>query len=102
MDVVIATAGNGSLSAKDIANFNAQYTKLSVKTTIDFHDRFLILDNSEVYHIRASIKDVGKKSFGITKIEETDLIQSLVNKARSECGKFYKGQQRNNTKSGTS
>ena len=63
MDVVIATAGNGSLSAKDIANFNAQYTKLSVSTTIDFHDRFLILDNSEVYHIRASIKDVDKKSF---------------------------------------
>ena len=102
VDVVIATAGKGSLSAKDIAKFNAQYSKLSVKTTTDFHDRFLILDNSEVYHIGASIKDAGKKSFGITKIEEMDLIQNLINKVRSECGKFYKEQQRNNTESRTS
>lgn len=39
VDVVIATAGKGSLSAKDIIKFNAQYSKLSVKTTTDFHDR---------------------------------------------------------------
>lgn len=82
VDVVIATAGKGSLSAKDIAKFNAQYPKLSVKTTTDFHDRFLIIDKAEVYHIGASIKDAGKKSFGITKIEDKDLIQSLVNKVR--------------------
>ena len=68
MDVVIATSGKGSLSTKDIMQFNAQYPKLSVKTTMDFHDRFLILDKTEVYHIGASIKDAGKKSFGLTKI----------------------------------
>ena len=101
VDVVIATAGKGSLSAKDIANFNAQYPKLSVRTTTDFHDRFLILDKSVVYHIGASIKDAGKKSFGITKIEDTDLIQSLVNKVRRACDKFYK-EQRNRTESRTS
>lgn len=56
VEVVIATAGKGSLSAKDITKFNAQYPKLSVKTTKDFHDRFLILDKIEVYHIGASIK----------------------------------------------
>jgi len=81
-DVVIVTAGKGNLSAKDITKFNAQYPKLSVKTTKDFHDRFLILDKTEVYHIGASIKDAGKKSFGITKIEDKDLIQSLINKVR--------------------
>ena len=70
------------MSAKDITKFNAQYPKLSVKTTKDFHDRFLILDKTEVYHIGASIKDAGKKSFGITKIEDKDLIQSLINKVR--------------------
>ena len=74
VDVVIATAGKGSLSAKDITKFNAQYPKLSVKTTTDFHDRFLIIGNAEVYHIWASIKDAGKKSFGITKIEDKDSI----------------------------
>ena len=82
VDVVIVTAGKGNLSAKDITKFNAQYPKLSVKTTKDFHDRFLILDKTEVYHIGASIKDAGKKSFGITKIEDKDLIQSLINKVR--------------------
>lgn len=80
INVVIATLGKGSISAKDIAKFNAQYPKLLVKTTTDFHDRFLILDKSEVYHIGASIKDAGKKSFGITKIEDKDLVKSLINK----------------------
>ena len=82
VDIIIATAGKGKLSTKDINKFNAQYPKLSVKTTTDFHDRFLIIDKAEVYHIGASIKDAGKKSFGITKIEDKDLIQSLINKVR--------------------
>ena len=82
VDVVIITAGKGSLSTKDITKFNAQYPKLSIKTTTDFHDRFLIIDKTEVYHIGASIKDAGKKSFGITKIEDKDLVKSLVNKVR--------------------
>lgn len=82
VDVVIVTAGKGNLSTKDITKFNAQYPKLSLKTATDFHDRFLILDKTEVYHIGASIKDAGKKSFGITKIEDKDLIISLVNKVR--------------------
>ena len=80
--VTIATAGKGSLSTKDITKFNAQYPKLSVKTNMNFHDRFLIIDKTEVYHIGASIKDAGKKSFGITKIEDKDLIKSLINKVR--------------------
>lgn len=82
VDIIVATAGKGSLSTKDITKFNAQYPKLLVKTTTDFHDRFLIIDKAEVYHIGASIKDEGKKSFGITKIEDKDLIQSLINKVR--------------------
>ena len=82
VDIIVATAGKGSLSTKDITKFNAQYPKLLVKTTTDFHDRFLIIDKTEVYHIGASIKDAGKKSFGITKIEDKDLVKSLVNKVK--------------------
>ena len=82
VDIIVATAGKGSLSTKDITKFNAQYPKLLVKTTTDFHDRFLIIDKTEVYHIGASIKDAGKKSFGITKIEDKDLIKNLINKVR--------------------
>lgn len=83
------TAGKGNLSTKDITKFNAQYPKLSVKTTTDFHDRFLIIDKVEVYHIGASIKDAGKKSFGITKIEDEDLVNSLVNKVRQSMANLY-------------
>ena len=82
VDIIVATAGKGSLSTKDITKFNAQYPKLLVKTTTDFHDRFLIIDKTEVYHIGASIKDAGKKSFGITKIEDKDLIKNLINNVR--------------------
>ncbi|NLM07111.1 MAG: ORF6N domain-containing protein [Tissierellia bacterium] len=80
VDIIIVTAGKGQLSAKDKNKFNAQYSKLSIKNTNDFHDRFLIIDQEEVYHIGASVKDVGKKTFGITKIEVSDLLQSLINK----------------------
>lgn len=80
VDIMILTGGKGTLSTKDIKIFNAQYPKLSLKFTTDFHDRFLIIDKKEVYHIGASIKDAGKKSFGITKIEDNYLIHSLLNK----------------------
>lgn len=82
VEVMIVTAGKGSLTTKDVTKFNAQYPNLTVKFMNNFHDRFLIIDDVEVYHIGASIKDAGKKSFGITKIEDNDLIQSLINKMR--------------------
>ena len=82
VDVLIATAGKGSLTTKDINKFNAQYPSLSVKSTTDFHDRFLIIDDKEGYFIGASIKDAGKKSFAITKIEDGKMVQDLINKVR--------------------
>ena len=82
IDVLIATAGKGSLTTKDINKFNAQYQSLRVKTTADFHDRFLIIDDKEGYFIDASIKDAGKKSFAITRIEDEKMIQDLINKVR--------------------
>ena len=80
VNVLIVTSGNGNLTEKDIAKFNSQYPKLTVKISKDFHDRFLIIDRKEVYHIGASIKDAGKKSFGITKLEVEDLTKSLLAK----------------------
>ena len=80
VNVLIVTSGNGNLTDKDIAKFNSQYPKLTVKISKDFHDRFLIIDRKEVYHIGASIKDAGKKSFGITKLEVEELTKSLLDK----------------------
>ena len=82
VDVLTATAGKGNLSTKDINKFNAQYPKLSMKTTTDFHARFLIIDDKEGYFIGASIKDAGKKSFAITKIEGGKMVEDLINKVR--------------------
>ena len=80
VDVMIVTSGKGNLTKKDVTKFNSQYPKLTVKINEDFHDRFIIIDKKDVYHIGASIKDAGKKSFGITKLEEQDLIDSLLGK----------------------
>ena len=52
----------------DIKRFNAQYPNIEVKTFKKSHDRFLIIDNKTVYHIGASLKDLGKKWFAFSKI----------------------------------
>jgi hypothetical protein len=53
----------------DLLKHNAQYPPLLVKTFTKSHDRFLIIDNTTVYHIGASLKDLGKKWFAFSKIE---------------------------------
>lgn len=81
VNVFVYTLPSTKISAQDITNFNAQYPTLTVKKTTAFHDRFLIIDGAEGYHIGASLKDAGKKCFGINKIEGTDVINNLINKA---------------------
>jgi len=82
VDIFAYTLPSARISAQDINNFNAQYPTLTVKKTTAFHDRFLIIDGVEGYHIGASLKDAGKKCFGITKIEDIDDIQAIVAKAQ--------------------
>ncbi len=82
VDVMVYTLPSARISAQDIHNFNAQYPALTVKRTTAFHDRFLILDGAEGYHVGASLKDAGKKCFGINKIYGTDDIENLVKKAQ--------------------
>ncbi len=62
VSVFVYTYPSAKLTNSDVAVFNAQYPSLTVKKTQVFHDRFLVLDNSTVYHIGASIKDAGKKA----------------------------------------
>ena len=61
----------------DITKHNAQYPQIVVKTFAKAHDRFLIIDD-DVYLIGASIKDLGKKWFGFTLMENTDAEELLV------------------------
>ena len=53
----------------DLNKHNEQYPPIEVRTYKSSHDRFLIIDNTEVYHIGASLKDLGKKMFAFSKLE---------------------------------
>jgi len=53
----------------DVEKFNQQNAPLQIKEFLDSHDRFLIIDDKEIYHIGASLKDLGKKWFAFSKIE---------------------------------
>ena len=57
----------------DVAKFNAQYPTLSVRFRENFHDRFLVVDDRDLYLIGASLKDLGKKCFGFTKMDSTEI-----------------------------
>ena len=57
------------ISDADVKTFNAQYPKLAVHYNETFHDRFLILDDRELYLIGASLKDLGRKCFAFTKLD---------------------------------
>jgi len=72
VEVVTSPRGN-KLAASDITKFNAQYGGLSVKTSMAFHDRFLIIDDKELYLIGASLKDLGRKCFGFTKMDAGEI-----------------------------
>ena len=63
----------------DIEKYNSQYNNLQIKTLNKFHDRFLLIDNKEAYNIGASLKDLGKKVFGFSKID-IKLIKNILEK----------------------
>jgi len=57
----------------DLKKHNAQYPPIALKKFNQSHDRFLILDQKEVYHIGASLKDLGKKWFAFSKLDIENL-----------------------------
>ena len=61
------------ISPADIATFNAQYPRLVIRYTEAFHDRFLIIDDKELYLIGASLKDLGHKCFAFTKLDAGEI-----------------------------
>ena len=57
----------------DVKKANEQYSNFKLKSFTKSHDRFLIIDNTEVYHLGASIKDLGKKWFAFSKLEKNSV-----------------------------
>jgi hypothetical protein len=64
--------------ALDILKANEQYSNFEVKVFAQSHDRFLIIDGKEVYHLGASLKDLGKKWFAFSKLESKS-VESILN-----------------------
>ena len=83
VDVTIFTYASAPLTNKDAENYNTQYPKLTVKKTQVFHDRFIMLDGKTVYHIGASIKDAGKKCFGISLINDSSIVLGILNRLKT-------------------
>lgn len=79
VEVVILTSQNCDISKLDLNKFNKQYPILKIAKTTNFHDRFIIIDNKELYHCGASLKDLGKKCFAISKIEDDEYIDKISN-----------------------
>ena len=84
VEVIVYTVRKTKLSKKDVCKFNKQYPTLEVKYTGVFHDRFMIIDGLHAYHIGASIKDAGKKCFGISLIEDTRIVKDILERLNLE------------------
>ena len=78
VNVTIYTDPKTKLTAQDVQTFNAQYPTLTLNYTTKTHDRFLIIDNATIYHIGASLKDLGKKCFGFS-ILDSSFIPMVLN-----------------------
>ena len=63
------------ISPADVVTFNAQYPQLAVRYNETFHDRFLVIDDKELYLIGASLKDLGKKCFAFTKLDAGEICR---------------------------
>lgn len=83
-DNVTATILTKSISNQlrlDLQRYNSQYPAIDIEIFSDAHDRFLIIDNTELYHIGASLKDLGKKWFAFSRMDiEVGRMLQILNK----------------------
>ena len=77
--VTIYTDPKTKLSEQDIQKFNEQYPQLTLMYSTKVHDRFLIIDNSTLYHIGASLKDLGKKCFAFEVLDSAWIKEIFKN-----------------------
>lgn len=82
----IWTRPGAKLAQRDVDTFNAQYPQLSVGRATAFHDRFLVIDRMEGYLVSASLKDAGKRAFGIARIEDAQTIGDILSRLETGAG----------------
>lgn len=84
LDILSKTERKVTIYTKVIDNnlinkYNSQYHNVTIKINNSFHDRFIIIDNKVLYHCGASFKDLGKKCFAITKIDDKEILCNILN-----------------------
>ena len=78
--IIITDNRNSNLTQKEIAAFEKQNGTLTLRYSRIFHDRFLILDNKELYYCGASLKDAGRKVFAIGRIHDSEYLQGILSR----------------------
>ena len=79
VNIIIYTDPKTKLTSQDIQTFNAQYPTITLNHTKKMHDRFMIIDNKVLYHIGASLKDLGKKCFAFEILDSSFIPDILKN-----------------------
>lgn len=87
LDVLSKTVKKVTIYTKNIDSnlinkYNDQYSNVTIKINNSFHDRFIIIDNSILYHSGASFKDLGRKCFAISKMDDKDILKQLKDKLK--------------------
>lgn len=75
--VLLLTKSISKQLTLDVKKANEQYPDFELRPFTKSHDRFLIIDNTEVYHLGASLKDLGKKWFAFSKLEKNSIANIL-------------------------
>lgn len=87
VSAVILTRAVSKALAQDLKKHNAQYPPITIREFASSHDRFLILDGESVYHLGASLKDLGKKWFAFSKMDKVGLVVMERVREILGCGK---------------
>ena len=77
--LVVKSPQNKKLHGVDVAKFNAQYANsLTVKDSVRFHDRFLIIDQTTLIHVGASLNYLGKRCFAFSSLDKSNIPDILA------------------------
>lgn len=82
LDILSKTDKDVIIHTKNIDNnlinkYQSQYHNITIKINKSFHDRFIIIDNTTLYHCGSSFKDLGKKCFAISEIDNIETIKDI-------------------------
>lgn len=77
VNIKIYTKNIDEISKK---KYTQEYSNIEIITTDIFHDRFIILDNKELYNLGSSLKDIGKKCTSINRIEDSTILKELISR----------------------